>query len=498
MPGVFVHIYRNMNNNDNIDLKEAFGDDKKKKWLKDNPTLTPNQIDSYIKQFDVIRKSRPAAAKTVDTNNVPKGNDRFDISKYNTWRSFETFVDAVAGQTQLKGEKLSDNLEIDAKPLFEKNGLEVYYADSPQACIKYKGNIPYSWCVARPDSSNMFYNYRLGDNNPAFYFVKDVEATQKELSSIEKFTGKFNDKWHFFVIQVLKTANINDLTNKSYVVTSANNDNEIFMSWNDIVNIQPKLNGLQHEFLPKPLSDEEISIINKYRYGLSSDEFIRLPYNEKERFLDVYPTIGRPITDEMFNALPYELKNKYIGMNIGLSDDQYDSIQYDKNLLKRYVQMVEKKFEVWLKNSYAFKLVNSELDILNKYNILNKHVDKLTANNVAKLLSSPTNLHGVQQTIDIMLNSGLDINKILTANNVDKLLRTFSPSIHLRQRTIDILLNKNIPLTDRNVAVLINYSTPQQRQRINALKAKQLGALKLKQQLSETKFKYRDFFSDLK
>ena len=114
----------------------------------------------------------------------------------------------------------------------------------------------------------------------------------------------------------------------------------------------------------------------------------------------------------------------------------------------------------------------------------------LTANNVAKLLSSPTNLHGVQQTIDIMLNSGLDINKILTANNVDKLLRTFSPSIQLRQRTIDILLNKNIPLTDRNVAVLINYSTPQQRQRINALK--------LKQQLSETKFKYRDFYSDLK
>jgi len=86
---VFVHIYRNMNSDDNRYLKEAFGDDKKKKWLKDNPTLTPNQIDSYIKRFDVIRKSRPAAAKTIDTNSVPKGADRFDISKYNTWRSFE-------------------------------------------------------------------------------------------------------------------------------------------------------------------------------------------------------------------------------------------------------------------------------------------------------------------------------------------------------------------------------------------------------------------------
>ena len=546
-----------MNNDDNRDLKEAFGDDKKNKWLKDNPdTLTPNQIDIYIKRFDVIRKSRPAAAKNINIDGVPKGDDRFDISKYSDWHSFEIFVDAVGSQTQLKGEKLSDNLEVDAKPLFEKNGLEVYYADSSQACIKYKGSIPYSWCVARPDSSNMFYHYRLGYNNPAFYFVKDVEATQKELSSTEKFTGKFNNKWHFFVIQVLKTANINDLTDKNYVVTSANNEGDISMNWNEIVKIQPKLNGLQSEFLPKPLSDDELVVLKKYKNGLTTQEFVKLSYNEKERFLDVYPTVGKPITDEIFNALPYELKNKYIGMNIGLSDDQYDSIQSDKNLLKRYVQMVEKKFEVWLKNSYAFKLVNSELDILNKYNILNKHVDKLTdtnveellysspniqhnidimlnigldinkiltannvkrllssstnlqqtidfmlnngldinkiltANNVAKLLSSPTNLHGVQQTIDIMLNSGLDINKILTANNVDKLLRTFSPSIQLRQRTIDILLNKNIPLTDRNVAVLNNYSTPQQRQRINALK--------LKQQLSETKFKYRDFFSDLK
>ena len=541
MTVVFVHIYRNMNSDDNRYLKEAFGDDKKNKWLKDNPTLTPEDVDSYIKRFDVIRKSRPAAAKNLNIDVVPKGDDRFDISKYNDWHSFETFVDAVGAQTQLKGEKLSDNLEIDAKPLFESNGLEVYYADNPQACIKYKGSIPYSWCVARPDSSNMFYNYRLGYNNPAFYFVKDVEATQKELSSIEKFTGKFNDKWHFFVIQVLNTANINNLTDKNYVVTSANNEGDIPMNWNEIVKIQPKLNGLQSEFLPKPLSDDELVVINKYKNGLTTQEFIKLTYNEKERFLDVYPRLNKPITDEIFNTLPYELKNKYIGMNIGLSDAQYNSIQSDKNLLKRYVQMVEKKFENWLKNSYTFKLVNSELDILNKYNILNKYVDKLTdANveelfrtspniqqtidillnngldinkiwtnrNVEKFLMSSLNLKGVQETIDILLNSGLDINKILTVNNVQKLLSYHTPNIQLRQRTIDILLNKNVPLTDEKVSYLIwSYCTnEQQKQRfralkekqLSALKEKQLSALKLNQQLSETKFKYRDFYSYLK
>jgi hypothetical protein len=292
------------------------------------------------------------------------------------------------------------------------------------------------------------------------------------------------------------------------VVTSANNEGDIHMNWNEIVKIQPKLNGLQSEFLPKPLSDDELVVIDKYKNGLTTQEFVKLTYNEKERFLDVYPTLDKPIKYDIFNALPYELKNKYIGMNIGLSDAQYNSIQSDKNLLKRYVQMVEKKFENWLKNSYTFKLVNSELDILNKYNILNKYVDKLTDDNVQKLLMSSLNLKGVQETIDILLNSGLDINKILTANNVQKLLSYHTPNIQLRQRTIDILLNKNVPLTDEKVSYLIwSYCTnEQQKQRfralkekqLSALKEKQLSALKLNQQLSETKFKYRDFYSYLK
>ncbi len=585
---------------------EAFGDDQKKKWLANNPTLTSDQIDIYIKWFDELRKSKPAAARTINIDGVPKGEDRFDISKYSDWHSFESFVDAVRAQTQLKGEKLSDNLEvIDGKPLFKKNGLEVYYADTPRACVKYKGSVPYGWCVSRADSSNMFYSYRLRSYNPAFYFVKDVEATKKELSSDEKFSGKFSNPWHFFVIQVLKTANINDLTDKSYVVTSANNDGDILMSWNEIVNIQPKLNRLQSKFLPRPLSDEDISIINKYRNGLTFNEFIRLSYNEKERFLDVYPTLSRnKITDEMFNALPYELKNKYIGMSIGLSDEQYSSIHSDKNLLKRYVQMVEKKFEVWLKR-HDFSLVNSEIDVLSKYGILEKHVNQLkgeyspvlwllrystdkqktidtllninvplTDDNIGWLLDESTDK---QKTVDTLLNKNipltypsnnnvylllwhatdkqktvdtlLNINVELTDDNVYRLLQystdkqktvdtLFNKNVPLRwgnvvgnllaastdkQKTIDTLFNKNVPLTDDNVYGLLRYSTDKQKTidtllNINVpltysnvkwllsylpntpagrkLKRK-IDALKLKQQLSETKFRYRDFFKDL-
>lgn len=583
-----------------INLMEAFGDDQKKKWLKDNPALNSDQIDIYIKWFDELRKSKPAAARTINIDGVPKGEDRFDIGKYSDWYSFESFVDAIRAQTQLKGERLSDKLEfIDATPLFKKNGLEVYYADTPQACIKYKGNVPYSWCVARADSTNMFYSYRLNNYGPSFYFVKDVEATQKELNSGETFSGKFNNKWHFFVIQVLKSADINNPMYKSYVVTSADNDRDAVMSWNEIIEIQPKLYGLQSEFLPKPLSDEEKTIINKYRNGLSLGEFNKLSYNEKERFLDVYSSMYKPITDEIFNALPRELKNKYIGTSIGLSDAQYDSIKSDKNLLKRYVQMVEKKFEIWLKHEREFELVSSEMDVLIDYGILEKYVNKLFPHYAANLVSysnsrqqqqiidilssagwSDENIFtpfivyklinrskNVQQTIEMLLNKNIrfsnDIvttflefspnkqrtveillskgkkldesdvyllvshasdrqqiiemllskNVSLTNKNVDTFLEFSSD----RQRTIEILLSKNISLTDRNLGLLMMYSSDRHKlidmllnKNVNLTASnvnlfmryssdtqetkRKIDALKLKQQLSETKFRYREFY----
>jgi hypothetical protein len=210
--------------------------------------------------------------------------------------------------------------------------------------------------------------------------------------------------------------------------------------------------------------------------------------------LDVYPTLDNPITYDIFNALPYELKNKYIGMNIGLTDAQYNSIQSEKNLLKRYAQMAEKKFEMWLKNVHVagdfpyqdFQLKDSEIDVLHKYGILD--ASKLTDDKVKDMLS---NLRNKQKTVDVLLTANVP----LTYSNVDNLL-SYSRDT---QPTIDTLLNKNIDLTDKNVSSLIwSYCTNQQKKRFNDLKVKQLGALKLKQQLSETKFKYRDFYSYLK
>jgi hypothetical protein len=66
------------------------------------------------------------------------------------------------------------------------------------------------------------------------------------------------------------------------------------------------------------------------------------------------------------------------------------------------------------------------------------------------------------------------------------MLFAYSPD---KQKTIDALLSKNVPLTDDNVSALLAYSPDK-----NATQQK-IDMLKAKQQLSESKIKYKDYYN---
>jgi hypothetical protein len=106
-------------------------------------------------------------------------------------------------------------------------------------------------------------------------------------------------------------------------------------------------------------------------------------------------------------------------------------------------------------------------------------IDKILtdANVVLLLVQSPDK----QKTIDVLLSKNVP----LTDANVSKLL-IYSPD---KQKTIDVLLSKNIPLTDTNVSDLLYYSKDKKatQQKIDMLKSKQ--------QLSESKIKYKDYYN---
>ncbi len=264
--------------------------------------------------------------------------------------------------------------------------IEIYYANSPRACIKYKGNIPYSWCVSRNDASNMYYTYRMKEHEPAFYFVKIIDRTKKELGlwNIIKssFNGEFKDKYHFFVVQVIINANIDNQDQEQYLVTSAMNDGDQTMSWNDLLKIEPRLDGLQKYFQPQALTSEESEIYDRFSDGISNKEFCKLSYEFKRKYLDIYVRINKNISDEQFECMPDDLKNLYISFGVGLTIIQYNSIKNNPKLLKRYKEIAQRMIEQFnsgnLDDYYVLlpylnsfpELINSiNFDLLKPYHI---------------------------------------------------------------------------------------------------------------------------------
>ena len=186
-----------------------------------------------------------------------------------------------------------------------------------------------------------------------FYFIKDKERTEKEFGvwnmTKNLFNGSFKDKYHFFVVQTLKDSDLNNPNKKQFIVTSAMNDGDEQMSWNELLKIQPKLKGLEKVLAPKPISGEEKEDINKFRKGLSDQDFAKLPYKKKDRYLDIYIKRNVKLSDVQFASMPKDLKNKYLSFGVGLSNGQLEMIRGDKKLVKRYRQITDRKLEEFIK-----------------------------------------------------------------------------------------------------------------------------------------------------
>jgi hypothetical protein len=413
-------------------------------------------VKRYLKDFMEIKDKKVKEAQDdlygVD---VPKGNDRYDIDKYKTFKEVETLVDYVAGKRPV-GSANFEEIEVDGKPVFVNDEVEVYYADTPRACIEYKGNKPYSWCVSRSTVDNMFYNYRLGGYDPAFYFVKRIKPTKKEFSlwSIGNlvFNGTWKDPYHFFVVQVQKDVEIGDTYSEYYIVTSANNEGDVPMSWNEIVENAPELKGLQEVFQPKPLTEKEREKIEKYKNGLTDEEFDKLPYKEKDFYMAVYVKMNKPLTDGQFNVLPEDLKNKYIGFGVGLSDEQFEMIKNNKNLVKRYAEISRRKYETFLnadeetKSNFEFK--NSEFKFIDLFKDIEKF-KQLDGRYYKSFLESNSNRDEMARMIIDIKGDTLD------SDGIGYLLEYSSNPDEIAKKIIDL---KGDLLDWQGLETLLSYS----------------------------------------
>ena len=383
---------------------------QKEKYTKQG--IAPDIVAKYLADFRVV-KDKKYKQINDPIHGLENIKNRVDIDQYQDFHQLETLVDYVKGQVDVGGRASYKNLNFSGKPIHEDQDIQIFYADSPRACIEYKGNAPYGWCIARNDSSNLFHAYRYKDHQPAFYFVKNKEKTNTEfglmqgiknvVNTVASQTSKFKDKYHFFVIQVVKNVNPKNHTQKQYVVTSAQNDGDTQMSWKEIVKIEPHLQGKEEIFQPKPLTKEESEFYKKYSNGISDEEFVKLPYDQKDMFMNIYINLDKGLSDKQYSSLPEDLKNKYIGFGVGLTDEQY-SITSDK-LKKRYIDVTIKKIETLIEQKKYLKLKNSEMEIL-KNNIHKFDISKLSSDNVSYLLNFAKDKQEMKQ---ILIDNGVKI-----------------------------------------------------------------------------------------
>jgi hypothetical protein len=367
-------------------------------------------VDTYLKDFNDLRNAKYKEAAEIELPglNVPQGEARFNIDNYKSFKELEILIDYIAGVRKFGSANFTD-IEVDGKPIFENDEVQIFYADTPRACIEYKGNKPYSWCISRNDSGNMYYNYRLGDTEPAFYFVKLTKRMEKEFSMPNR-VG-FKDKYHFFVLQVTN--------NNKYIVTSASNDGDKPMKWEEILQFAPELSELKEIFKHVPLTSEKRQKIEKYQKGLSDIEFKNLPYVEKDFFMSVFVQNGNLFSFEKFQMLPNDLKNKYIGLGVGLTNEQYELIKNDKKLFKRYKEVTEKKFDSLneigileasnfikseqlllidkirehIKNNYKTSIESYEIEQLLEF----KYIRKDVVNAIIEFKTNEIDLHGISE-----------------------------------------------------------------------------------------------------
>jgi len=298
-----------------------FGDQVKQLYL--NQGIEESIIDRYIQDFDVIRKQKPKQLfNELQNFNIPK-DKRHDITSYRNFRDLEVIVDYVKGQRQIKNNdgKTSQTNE-NANKIYEENNLIIYRADNAAQAIDAKGDFEASWCVSAQGTNNMFnsYKYAKDGNEPTFYFVKDLDASK-------------DNPYRFFVIQTV---------NNGYIVTSANNDGDKPMSWEEIVKAQPKLDGKQNIIKWIAIPQETKERLQKYE-AISDDDFKSLPYEQKKEYIEY---IGfRGISDAKFSYLHDDLKNLYINFGLDLTENQFNEIKNNKQLYDRYAEMWARKIE---------------------------------------------------------------------------------------------------------------------------------------------------------
>ena len=237
-------------------------------------TNVPDEkIRMYIDLWDEYSQGFPSQFKDItklSLDQIIRLTRDADFKKYIRGKQSRFFTDQ------------DPNPDLDT--LYNKNNLTIMKGDLREKCITYGQG--YSWCISRKDAQNMFYSYRMRMNEPMFYFVFDKDRPKTDI-------------WHAVVIYINNQGIFN--------VATANNPGDVEMTWDQITQKQPKLNGLQNLFKHKPLSSDERSDYDKYKNSVTYETYNNFSLEEKYKYFN----FGNVLTDRQQDLTPDDLIGVY-------------------------------------------------------------------------------------------------------------------------------------------------------------------------------------------
>jgi hypothetical protein len=303
--------------------------------MKNNPNLSDQErktLSDYYKELQRIQKLQ---------------NNPIEVTFY-SWKDLEAIVDQFPDPYERAALK-SAGVEGAAKLIYDKNNLEIYFGATKNECFILKNviikrmkelgepNPEYSFCISKDPTqgANYFMRYRSGsmgyDTKKSVYFVLDTDR-------------KYEDKLHFIVIHVAENEREGG---KKYMVTSSRNDGDIWMTWDQITNLQPKLKGLENLFEFVPLSDDEQIEIMIDEKGSPDDFKTYTSFRVKKAFIEA----GKKIYSEDYKDLDDFLQNIYIKQRLLESTNEKDPERALKKILSPFANSTSEQYKIKMQNA---------------------------------------------------------------------------------------------------------------------------------------------------
>jgi hypothetical protein len=320
------------------------------RFQKENPNLSEDIIESYLKRFEEV-KSNPKVKK----------KDPFQYK----WEELENFLDANFPPKQEK--TLSDDDVKEKLKVYEDSKIIVYHAKNARdAQILGQG---FTFCISRMGGGNMYSYYRLNYQSN-FYFIRF-----KDKSDAKKDFGGFENPLYYIVldinadgrIQYTGADNGGQGNNTKYI-----REEELFEKFPELKKpFDKKIFGV------KPLTEEEkekyakykelsnlVSTnreqhISKYVESTFEEKFQKLKYQEKQEYLQS----GYEFPRELFDILDKELRGDYLNNAPTLNAETFEKLNDSER--KRWVRVYMRSREQEKKDTTDLEYLVSLFDSAN-------------------------------------------------------------------------------------------------------------------------------------